>query len=353
MILVTGATGFLGGALIDALRARGQPVRALVRSSEKCSRWSDSGVEVVIGDVLDRSSLVHPVKGTRAVYYLVHAMGPQPAARGSLEELERQGIANLIAVCHAEGVSRVIYLGGLAEAPDAQSAHLRARWQIESVLQESDLAYTVFRAGMIIGRGSISFEALYRIVRDLPVIPLFEWAGQRIEPVALSDVLSLLVDCLDDPRTFYETFDVGGRDSLTYETMCRETAQVLGTQPLFVPVPFAGTRLTALGLVAATRIPLRLALYLAPSLQIPLVSSEHQLDALYLGQPLGFREAVQEALSAPGRLQEPLWKLDELLHLPIRLPALVRSALSKEALKWFPRALEQVYLGVKLLWNPI
>jgi uncharacterized protein YbjT (DUF2867 family) len=348
MILVAGAAGFLGRSLVGALRARGRPVRALVRSLDEHHRF-DPSIDVALGDVLEPESLIPALEGVSAVYYLVHAMGRQARGGEPLEALERRGIDHLIDACRRAGVRRVIYQGGLSEAPDAGSTHLRARWQVEAALEASGLDHTVFRSGMIVGRGSLSFEVLYRVVRDLPVIPLLRWSGRTIEPIALSDLLELLVGCLDEPRTIGRSFDVGNGEPRTYAALGRQMAELLDRHPLFVPLPVDAPRLTALGIVAATHAPLRLASYLAPSLRLSLVHEEHRIDAIFPGPRRSFREAAEEALRRPEVIDPPLWQPTALLHLlrrSLRPPGVLQAP------RALPDAARRLGADLQLLWEP-
>ena len=193
-ILVTGATGYVGGRLIPALLAAGYRVRAMGRNLGKmgCRPWAGhSQVELVQGDVLDLESLKQAACGCRAAYYLVHSMIAQ---KEKFVEADRRAARNMVAAATAAGVERIIYLGGLAEAGDgALSKHLRSRIEVADILQSGPVPTTDLRTPMILGSGSASFEILRYLVERLPAMTTPRWVRSLNQPIAIRNVITYLI----------------------------------------------------------------------------------------------------------------------------------------------------------------
>ena len=239
LILVTGATGYVGGRLIPALLAAGYRVRAMGRNTEKmgCRPWAgNSRVDLVQGDVLDLESIKTAASGCRTAYYLVHSMIAQ---EGKFVEADRKAARNMVAAAEAAGLTRMIYLGGLAEAKDdVLSKHLKSRIEVADILQAGPVPTTDLRAPMILGSGSASFEILRYLVERLPAMVTPRWVQSLNQPIAIRDVIAYLVGCLEHDETVGETFDIGGAEILTYRDLLEIYAEEAGLpRRLVIPVP--------------------------------------------------------------------------------------------------------------------
>ncbi|WP_369216870.1 SDR family NAD(P)-dependent oxidoreductase, partial [Streptomyces flavofungini] len=224
-ILVTGATGYIGGRLVPELLAAGHRVRCLARTPEKLRDhpWA-SQVEVVRGDVTDAESLAGALRGIDVAYYLVHALNTGPG----FEDTDRRAARTFTEQAAAAGVGRVVYLGGLVPTgvpTAALSPHLRSRAEVGEIFLAADVPATVLRAAVIIGSGSASFEMLRYLTERLPVMVTPSWVGTRIQPIAVRDVLRYLVGSADMPAEVNRAFDIGGPDVVTYEEMMRRYAR--------------------------------------------------------------------------------------------------------------------------------
>lgn len=290
--LVTGATGFVGGRLVPALLDAGHEVTVLVRSPEGYN--PPDGVRVVVGDLLDPDSIPAAVDGVDAAYYLVHSM----SARDDFEARDRQAATNFADAASAAGVDRVIYLGGLGEDRDHLSAHLRSRREVERVLATGDYALTTLRAAIIVGAQSAGFEMVVQLAARLPVMVTPRWVRTPCQPVAIDDVIAMLVGVLDVPETAGETYDIGGPEVLTYAEMLRRTGRHMGREPAIVAVPVLTPRLSAYWVGLMTDVPWSVARPLIAGLKNPVVVDDDRLSRLVPIDPTPFDEAVRRALTA-------------------------------------------------------
>ncbi|MGW7382396.1 SDR family oxidoreductase [Streptomyces sp. NPDC054794] len=300
LCLVTGATGYIGGRLVPELLAAGYRVRCLARSPGKLRDHPWAGdVEVVQGDVTDAVSVAEALRGVEVAYYLVHALG----TGRRFEETDRRAARILGDRARAAGLRRIVYLGGLAPArvPDRElSPHLRSRAEVGRILLDSGVPTTVLRAAVIIGSGSASFEMLRYLTERLPVMVTPSWVRTRIQPIAVRDVLRLLVGSARMPADVSRAFDIGGPDILTYRDMMLRYAAVAGLpRRVILPVPVLTPRLSSHWVGLVTPVPASLARPLTESLRHEVVCREHDI-AGYVpdppGHPIGFDEAVRLAL---------------------------------------------------------
>ncbi|MGW2489442.1 SDR family oxidoreductase [Streptomyces sp. NPDC001606] len=283
--LVTGATGYLGGRLVPELLAAGHFVRCLARSPGKLRDHPWAGrVEAVQGDVTDEASVRAAMDGTDVAYYLVHALG---TGRG-FEETDRRAARIFAEQARAAGVGRIVYLGGLTPAgvPEADlSPHLRSRAEVGRILLASEVPTAVLRAAVIIGSGSASFEMLRYLTERLPVMVTPRWVRTRIQPIAVRDVLRLLVGCARLPHEVNRTFDIGGPDIVTYQDMMQRYAAVAGLpRRVILPVPLLSPRLSSLWVGLITPVPGALARPLVESLRHEVVCAERDI-ARYVPDP--------------------------------------------------------------------
>lgn len=297
-ILVTGATGYVGGRLIPALLEAGYRVRAMGRSLEKlgCRPWARlQQIELVQGDVLDRGSLEKACRGCRAAYYLVHSMIAQ---KKKYVEADRQAARNMVAAAAAAGLERMIYLGGLAEARNAPlSRHLQSRLEVADILQSGPVPATDLRAPMILGSGSASFEILRYLVEHLPVMTTPRWVFSPNQPIAIRNVLNYLVGCLEADETIGETFDIGGPDVLTYRRLLDIYAEEAHLPKRWIiPVPVLTPTLSAYWIRLISPIPASIALPLTEGLTSAAVCKENRIQTIIPQKLLSCREAIRLAL---------------------------------------------------------
>jgi uncharacterized protein YbjT (DUF2867 family) len=295
-ILLTGATGYIGGRLAPLLADAGHDVRCLSRSPEKLRDvpWA-SQVEVVRGDVLSSADVARATEGVDLVYYLVHSIGSGP----DFETQDRLAARNVADAAAANGVGRIIYLGGLhPDAGQVASPHLASRAEVGDLLLSGPVPAVVLQAGVIIGSGSASFEMLRYLTERLPVMVTPRWVNSRVQPIAVRDVLSLLLGAAGLPAGTNRRFDIAGPDVLTYRQMMQRYAAVAGLRPrVIVPVPVLSPWLSSHWVNVVTPVPKALAQPLIGSLRNSVVASESDLADLVGIEPIGFDEAVRLALT--------------------------------------------------------
>lgn len=291
-ILLTGATGYVGGRLLPLLVADGWRVRCLTRQPERLSSHVPAGVEVVSGDVLDAASLSPAMQGVEAAFYLVHSMG----ATGDFEVQDRLAADQFAAAASAAGVRRIIYLGGLGEDDPELSAHLRSRHEVGERLRAHGVPVIELRASIIIGSGSLSFEMIRALVERLPVMVMPRWVQVTAQPIAIGDVLDYLRAALTveiDHRSL--TIEIGGPDQVSYGELMREYARQRGLRRLMIPVPLLTPRLSSLWLGLVTPLYARVGRKLIDSLRHPTVVRDDTAMRLFPIRPIGVREAIASA----------------------------------------------------------
>jgi uncharacterized protein YbjT (DUF2867 family) len=256
-VLVTGATGFIGKRLVEALLEEGFRVRAVLR---RPGNPLPKEVETIPGDLLDRSSLDPVLSGIDTAFYLVHSMA---AGRAGFERRDRQAVENFVSAANKAGLRRAIYLGGLGETGSGLSEHLASRLEVAGILKRGNFLTTVLRAAIIIGAGGASYEIIKALVERLPVMITPKWVSTNCQPIAVRDVIRYLTGCLRDERTAGETFDIGGPEILTYRHMMERFARIRGKKLLILPVPLLTPKLSSywVGLVTPAK----------PSIAIPLI----------------------------------------------------------------------------------
>ena len=298
-MLVTGATGYVGGRLVPELLQDGHEVRCFTRSADRLRDlpWR-SQVEITEGDVLDRSALLEALREVDVAYYLIHALG----TGRDFEQSDRQAASNFASAAHERGVGRIVYLGGLAPTGVDLSPHLRSREEVGKIFLDADTPAAVLRAAVILGSGSASFEMLRYLTERLPAMVTPRWVRNRIQPIAIRDVVRYLVACATAlPPDLNRTFDIGGPDVLTYVSMMQRYTALAGLRRrVIVPVPVLSPSLSSHWVGLVTPVPNAIARPLVESLRHEVVCREHDIAQWIPDPPEGlvsFDDAVRLALA--------------------------------------------------------
>lgn len=305
LALVTGASGYIGSRLVPELLARGWQVRVLVRrvASVRERAWADR-VQVVEGDAGAVDSLARALDGAEVAYYLLHSMDGQ----GDFEARDRRLARTVGQAARRAGTPRIVYLSGLH--PEGElSAHLASRVEVGEILMSSDVPTAVLQAAVILGAGSASFEMLRHLTQRLPAMIAPKWLGNRIQPIAVRDVLHYLAGAADLDPSLNRTFDIGGEEVLTYRQMIERFARIDGRLPrLILTVPVLTPWLASQWVGLVTPVPSGLAKPLVGSLLHEVICSENDirdLVGLPTGGLTGFDDAVRAALAGNGERPEP------------------------------------------------
>lgn len=295
-VLVTGATGYVGGRLAPLLLERGVRVRAVGRSLAKlaCRPFASHRLcETVKADMLDPESLRQALAGCRAAYYLVHSMDTSNKDFAATDLAAATAFAR---ACADAGVERIIYLGGLGDESADLSHHLRSRHATARALASGPVPVTHLRAAMILGAGSASYEILRSLAERLPVMLTPRWVRTRCQPISIRDVLSYLAGCLDHPETAGQTYDIGGPDILTYADLFQLYAATAGLpKRIVVPVPFLTPRLSGLWLRLITPVPPSVALPLIEGLKNEVICRDNRIRDIIPLPLQSCRETFQAA----------------------------------------------------------
>lgn len=292
VVLVTGATGYIGGRLVPRLLAAGHRVRCMARNPARLEgrRWP--GVERVKGDVEDPASLDAALKGVTQAYYLIHAMGEdRPDFRGR----DLQQARDFGAACARAGVRRIIYLGALGESGRLGSEHLASRHEVGVALGEAGVPVLEFRAAVIVGSGSASFEMIRALTERLPVMITPRWVNTRCQPIGVRDVLAYLVEALERPDA-EGIFEIGGADVLDYRRMMMAYAEVRGLRRLIIPMRVPLPSLSVLWVDLVTPIPPALSVPLVEGLSTEVVVRDPRAQEVFKVRPMAYREALALAL---------------------------------------------------------
>ena len=294
LILLTGATGYVGGRLLRSLLEAGYRVRCLARRPEYLAAQidDDARVDIVRGDVLDRASLAPALTGVDTAFYLVHSMGQAK----DFEETDRRAAQNFGEVARTLGVRRLIYLGGLGDTSEDLSPHLRSRHEVGEVLRGSGIQVIEFRASVVLGSGSLSFEMLRALVERLPVMVTPRWVKVLAQPIAITDLLAYLTAALDLQIEDSRIFEIGGADQVSYGDMMREYARLRGLRRVMIPVPVLTPRLSSLWLGLVTPLYARVGRKLIESICHPTVVRDPSALEVFDIEPRSCREALAEAL---------------------------------------------------------
>ncbi len=290
MILLTGATGCIGGRLLAALEERGHKVRCMTRRPATLAGRAGSRTEAVYGDCLDAASLQAPLAGVDTAYYLVHSMG----SGADFEAQDRAAARNFGAAARSAGVRRIVYVGGLG-ARAGLSRHLRSRHETGEVLREAGVPVVELRSGIVLGAGSLSFELIRALVERLPVMVCPSWVRTPTQPIALADLVAYLVAVLDLPPGEGRVFEVGGADVVSYADIMRQYARQRGLRRWLIPVPLLTPRLSSLWLGLTTPVYARVGRELVDGLRTATVASDDAARTAFPVRPLGLRQAIAKA----------------------------------------------------------
>ncbi len=294
-VLLTGASGYVGGRVARALEERGVDLVCLARRPEYLRPRVGPATRVVQGDVLDAASLAAALRGVDVAYYLVHSMG----SSGDFEEQDRLGARNFAAAARAAGVRRIVYLGGLG-GEEALSPHLRSRHEVGRILRESGVPTIELRASIVIGPGSLSFELVRALVERLPVMLVPRWTKVQAQPIAVRDLTEYLLGALaiELPPGASRIYEIGGAERVSYEDLMREYARQRGLKRAMLRVPVITPRLSSLWLGLVTPLYARVGRKLIESIRHPTVVRDEAALRDFPVRPMGMSEAIRLALEA-------------------------------------------------------
>jgi len=294
VVLLTGATGYVGGRLIPLLERQPVVLRCLARTPDKIRPVVRESTQVVRGDVLDAPSLDEALYGVHTAYYLVHLMSNST----DFEKEDKQAATNFARAAMKAGVRRIIYLGGLGDDADPKlSPHLRSRHDVGQILRESGVETIEFRAGMIVGAGSLSYQLMKSLTDRLPVMICPRWLTTATQPIAVDDVLAYLLAARELPVGDSRIFEIGGTEVMTYADLIREYARQRGLRRWLIFVPILTPYLSGLWLALVTPAAYEVGRHLIEGLKNPTVVRDKNALDFFPIRPLGVKEAIQRAIA--------------------------------------------------------
>jgi uncharacterized protein YbjT (DUF2867 family) len=290
LILLTGGTGYVGGRLLQSLEESGYHVRCMARRPQALQGRVGVNTKIVVGDCFNPESLSSALAGVDTAYYLVHSMG----SAESFEEKDRKAASNFAKAARAAKVRRVIYLGGLGEG--SLSPHLRSRQEVGATLQTAGVEVLEFRASIVIGSGSLSFEIIRALVERLPVMICPAWVSIRAQPIGIEDLVSYLIEALDLPPTGNRIIEIGGAEQVSYADIMREYARQRKLRRVMISVPVLTPRLSSLWLGLVTPVYARVGRKLIDSIRNPTVVRDSAAVKLFSIRPQGIRQMIARAM---------------------------------------------------------
>lgn len=297
-VVLTGATGYVGGRLLKDLEAAGHRVRCLVRRPAFLQGRTAPDTEIIASDLSDYTVLVNALRGADAAYYLVHAMG-SPV---NFENEDRRLADVFSRSARAAGVKRIIYLGGLCPSAEASlSPHLRSRLEVGRLFHESGVPTVEFRASIILGSGSLSFEIIRSLVERLPLMVTPRWVRVNAQPIFIDDVLAYLLQALDIPLPASRVYEIGGADVMSYGSLMSEYARQRGLRRWMIPVPVLTPRLSGIWLNLVAPVYARIGRKLVESIRHATVVVRDDALRDFSIRPVGVREALTRVLQGEER----------------------------------------------------
>ncbi|MEM7515475.1 MAG: SDR family oxidoreductase [Planctomycetota bacterium] len=292
-VLLTGATGYVGGRLLEELRKIGVQVRCFARSPEPLRARVDEETEVVGGDVFDLESLKHALEGIEVAYYLIHSMG----AKRGFEVRDRVAAENFARAARDAGCKRIVYLGGLGDERDDLSPHLRSRQEVGKVLAQSGVPTLEFRASIVLGSGGLSFELVRSLAEHLPIMVLPRWVSVEAQPIPIRELLQYLVGAMYVDLPTSRVVEIGGADRVSYAGLMKEYARQRNLKRVFIPVPILSPGLSSLWLGLVTPLYARVGRKLIDSIRHATVVQDDSAKKLFPEiHPVGYREALRRSL---------------------------------------------------------
>ena len=292
LILLTGATGYVGGRLLSRLQQQQIRVRCLTRRPEALRDRVAATTEVVQGDVFDADSLAAAFEGVDTAYYFVHSMGDNR----DFESQDRIAAENFAKAATQAGVPRLVYLGGLGNPDEKLSKHLRSRQETGDILRAHHSQVIEFRASIVIGSGSLSFEMIRALSERLPIMICPRWVQVKAQPIAIEDLLAYLLATLDLLSAGSQVFEIGGPDQVSYGEIMREYARQRGLTRWMIPVPLLTPYLSSLWLGLVTPLYARIGRKLVESLRNPTLVSNNLAETVFAIRPRTVRQAIERAL---------------------------------------------------------
>ena len=292
-IALAGATGYVGGRLLKALESAGYPVRCLARRPEFLAGRVGAATTVVRGDCLDASTLEPLLRGAGSAFYLVHSLG----STQDFAQQDRDAARNFARAARAAGVRRIIYLGGLGDASEELSSHLKSRQETGAALRSEGVPVIEFRASIILGSGSLSYELIRALVERLPIMVCPSWVRMKAQPIHVQDVVDYLMAALERADPESRVFEIGGEDQVSYAEIMEEYARQRGLSRLMLPVPLLTPYLSSLWLGLTTPVYARVGQKLVQSIRnATVVRNDDALHAFDL-RPVGMAEAIRRAMT--------------------------------------------------------
>lgn len=306
IILLTGASGYVGGHLRISLESNDYPIRCLARNPEYLKYRVKDTTEVVRGDALEPDSLVTALRGIDVAFYLIHSLGEKTGWR----EKEYRAARNFVAAAEENGVKRIIYLGGLGSG-DNLSDHLASRQEVGNILRSSKVQVIEFRASIIIGAGSLSFEMIRALVNRIPLMIVPSWVRVKAQPIYIDDVVSFLMAAIHVDKKEHDIFEIGGSDRVSYGDIMMEYARQSGKRRIMIPVPVLSPYLSSLWLGLVTPLYASVGKKLILGVSNETIIEDDRANRHFNIDPRGIHESVVDALSGersgtiPSRWNDP------------------------------------------------